>query len=338
MEGNLLEGDPKLEESLRLGEAGGFKDVMAQNQMWLAAAANWRGEFQRAIAIAQHSERTAAEIYDGVIELWALAFRGLAYIGLGEYGEALATINDGLTTAKDRDNPFILGRLTNTLGWLHQELGDFRRAVELDRESADLGQRIKNSNVEISALINLGFDYLNLGEPQRALSLFEETLLRVEQFAFGAHRWRWIIHLHAYLAQVLLATGEPGKALVRVEKGLLQARSTGSMKYIAKSHALRGEIALGMRQWSQAETALDEALKLAQQIGYPTLIWQVVHLLAWAQAGQHKMDDAFTTASLAVETIEAAVVKISDPALKQTFLIWPRVQAVREDLDRFGCA
>ena len=63
---------------------------------------------------------------------------------------------------------FILGRLTNTLGWLHQELGDFQRAVAYDRDSADLGQRIGNSNVEISALINLGFDYLHLGEPEKA--------------------------------------------------------------------------------------------------------------------------------------------------------------------------
>ena len=338
VEGNLLAGDPKFEESLRLGEAWGFKDVRAQSQLWLAAAANWRGEFQRAITVAQRSEQTAAAIHDDTIELWALAFRCLAYIGLGEYGEALATINDGLTKAKDRDNFFIRGRLTNTLGWLHQELGDFGRAVELDRESADLGQRIENSNVEISALINVGFDYLNLGEPQRALSLFEETLRRVEQFAFGAHRWRWMIHLHAYLAQALLAIGESEKALVHVEKGLLQARSTGSLKYIAKSHALRGEITLGMRQWSPAETALDEALRLAQQIRYPTLTWQVAHLLAQARAEQHKMDDAFTAASLAVETIEAAAAKIPDPVLKQTFLLWPRVQAVREDLDRFGRA
>jgi hypothetical protein len=93
-----------------------------------------------------------------------------------------------------------------------------------------------------------------------------------------------------------------------------------------------------MRQWSQAETALDEALRLAQQIKYPTLIWQVAHLLAQARAEQHKMDDAFTAASLAVETIEAAAAKIPDPILKQTFLLWPRVQAVREDLDRFGRA
>src|SRR5713226_1350030 len=41
--GNLEEADRKLEESLRLAEAGGFKDSIAQNQTWLGAHANWRG-------------------------------------------------------------------------------------------------------------------------------------------------------------------------------------------------------------------------------------------------------------------------------------------------------
>jgi tetratricopeptide (TPR) repeat protein len=332
--GHLVEGDRKYEESLRIGEAGGFTDVISQDLWSLGAHANWRGEFQQAIVLCRRGAQAASEIHDGFHELIALAFQCLPHIGLGEYAKAFAVINEGLSKARDRNNTFILGRLTNTLGWLHQELGDFRRSVELNRESADLGVRDKNSNVEISALINLGLDYLNLGEPQRALSLLEETLVRMEKFAFGAHRWRWSIHLAAYLAETLLVMGEPEKALVQVEKGLAQACATGSMKYIAKFHAFRGETALRAQQWSQAETDLSEALRIAQQIGYPPLTWQAAHLLSRTRAGQHKMEDAFTTARLAADTIEAVAARIPTSALQQTFLAWHRVQSVREDLDR----
>jgi tetratricopeptide (TPR) repeat protein len=333
--GNLVEGDRKYAESLRIGELGEFTDVIPQNLFQLGAHANWRGEFQTAVVLCRRGAQVASEIHDGFFELSALAFQCLPHIGLGEYTEALAVIDEGLSKARDRNNTFFQGRLINTLGWLHQELGDFRRSVELDRESADLGARDKNSNVEISALINLGLDYLNLGEPQRALSLLEETLVRMEKFAFGAHRWRWSIHLAAYLAETLLATGEPQKALVQVEKGLAQACSTGSMKYIAKFHALRGETAFRAQQWSQAEADLGEALRIAQRIGYPTLTWQAAHLLARTRAGQDKVEDAFTTARLAADTIEAVAARIPDSALQQTFLAWHRVQSVREDLDRF---
>ena len=90
-----------------------------------------------------------------------------------------------------------MGRLTNTLGWLYQELGDFRRATEYNREAAEIGRQAKNANVEVSSLINLSLDELNLGDPRKALALMEETQERVEKFAFGAHRWRWSNHLSA---------------------------------------------------------------------------------------------------------------------------------------------
>ena len=333
--GKLLEGDQKLERALRIGETRGFQDVITHALLWLGAAAYWRGEFQRAITLCQQGERAAADRYDGTIELWTQAFRCLAYIGLGEYAEALTAINDGLTKARDRDNMFILGRLTNTLGWLHQELGDFQRAAEYDRDSADLGQRIGNSNVEISALINLGFDYLHLGEPEKALSLLENTLSRAEK-GFGAHRWRWTMHLCACIADTLLALGDPDRALTQVERGFIEARATGSMKYVARFHALRGEIALAARQWSQAEADCREALRIARQISYPTLTWQAAHLLARSQAGQNNLEAAFATIQLAVETIDAVATRIPDPALRETFLAWPRVQAVREEQDRLS--
>ncbi len=98
--------------------------------------------------------------------------------------------------------------------------------------------------------------------------------------------------------------------------------------------ALRGDIALRARQWAEAERDLAEALKIAQQIGYPTLTWQAAHLLARALAAQSKKEEAFVGARLGVETIDAVAARIPEAALRETFLAWPRVQAVRDDLDR----
>jgi tetratricopeptide (TPR) repeat protein len=333
--GKLLELDAKLKQALRIGETRGFQDVIAPTLHWLGAAANWRGEFQQAITFCQQGERAAADMHDGTMESWSQAARCRAHIGLGEYAEALAAINEGLTKARDRDNIVVLGRLTNTLGWLHQELGDFQRAAEYDRDSADLGQHIGNSNVEISALINLGFDYLHLGEPEKALALLENTFSRAEK-GFGSHRWRWTMRLCACIADTLLALEIPDQVLSQVERGFIEARATGSMKYVAKFHALRGEIAFTARQWSKAEADCREALRIARQISYPTLTWQAAHLLARSQAGQNNLEAAFASVQLAVETIDAVAARIPDPALRETFLAWPRVQAVRAEQDHLS--
>jgi tetratricopeptide (TPR) repeat protein len=188
--------------------------------------------------------------------------------------------------------------------------------------------------VEISALINVAYDHLNLGQPRRALPLLEETATRVEKFAFGAHRWRWSNHLSAYLAEALLATGEPGRALTYAERGLAQAHATGSRKYIARCQALRGAIALEAGDGRRAEADLAEALRLTREIEYPVLTWQAAHLLARAQAGQGEMEAALASARLAVDVIDRTTARIPEPALRATFAAWPRVQAAREDLER----
>ena len=342
MEGQLVNGDEKLEESLRISEAHGFKDAIAQNLTWLGAHANWRGEFHKAIPLARRAAEAAAENHDGFSELFALAFRCLALVGLGEHAQGLAVINDGLTKAREREAAFIVGRLTNSLGWLYQELGDFRRAADLNRESQDMGLRIKNPNVEISALINIGYDHFHMGEPDKALGILEDNQVRVEKFAFGAHRWRWAIHLATYLAETLLALGEPEKALLQVEKALVQARATGSLKYVGKAHLLRGRIALAGRDWASGEADLREALGIAQRIEYPNLIWQAGHGLAGAlasraeheRAARSKGDEASVVAALAADTIRSIAERAPEAALRDTFLAWRPVQAALEDLER----
>jgi class 3 adenylate cyclase/tetratricopeptide (TPR) repeat protein len=334
IDGDLLEADRKFEKALRISEVGGFMDSTAQCQVWLGAHANWRGDFETALRFCRQGQASAVGIHDGFQELMGLAFECLALTALGQYGEAQAVIDDGLRKAKERNSVFIVGRLANSLGWLHQELGDFARSREHNRESADIGRRIKNPNIEISAAINLGLDHLHLGEPRRAVELLEETLVRVEKFAFGAHRWRWSIHLSTYLAEALLALGDTGPALAQVEKALAHASATTSMKYVAKCRALRAAGALEGREWRTAEADLAEALRIAHEIRYPTLIWQTAHLLARARAGGGDVEGARAAARLAAETIETVAAQAPDSALRATFLAWPRVQAARDELAR----
>jgi lipopolysaccharide biosynthesis regulator YciM len=94
---------------------------------------------------------------------------------------------EGRAKAKERHNTFIVGRLTNTLGWFSREFGAVSRAIELDHESMELGRASGISNVEISALINLGPDYLALGQYARASASLSPALERVQREAFGVH-------------------------------------------------------------------------------------------------------------------------------------------------------
>jgi class 3 adenylate cyclase/tetratricopeptide (TPR) repeat protein len=342
VEGDLVRGDEKLQESLRISEAHGFKDAIAQDLTWLGAHASWRAEFHKAIPLCLRAEETARENHDGLSELLGMAFRCLSLIGLGEYGPGLAVINEGMTKARERETLWVVGRLTNSLGWLYQELGDFRRSSELDRESQEMGHRAKNQNVELSAIINVAYDHFHLGETDKALVVLENSLGRVEKSAFGAHRWRWGMHLATYLAEVLLALDRPEEALQQADKALLGARQTGSHKYVGKAHLLRGRIALAGGDGARAELELREALDAARRIEYPNLVWPAAHGLAAALASRSerergarsKGDEVQTLAALAAETIRSIAERAPEPALRETFLAWAPVQTALEDLER----
>jgi class 3 adenylate cyclase/tetratricopeptide (TPR) repeat protein len=326
LEGNLTEGSRKYTEMLRLSEDGGFKVGAAQAKMWIGAHANWQGDFPGAIAMSHRAEAAGREARDDVSELVGLAFRCLSEIALGEYVAGQATIVEGLELARSRGNAFVEGRLINSLGWLHQELGDFAGALELDQQSAAIGVRIKNQNVEISALINVAFDHYHLGEPRRALEELQELAVRVDKFAVGAHRWRWSMHIGAYLAQVLLASGETAEALEQVERVLPTAQSTGSRKYIGRCHHLRGQIALAEGNAARAASELGDAVRIAREIEHPTLLWQAAIDHSSALAAIGRAEDAQVAARLALETIDGIAGRAPDAALRQSFVGWRAVQ------------
>src|SRR5262249_17442904 len=141
--------------------------------------AYWQGKFPPAIHFAQESVRLARDIYDGFHELYALTFLCLAQWSRGDYAQAFRVTHEVVTKAHERQNLFFLSRMQNHLGWFHRELGAVARAAELDHESRDLGRRHDIGIVEISALVNLGLDYLALGQHARAQSYLAPTLDRV---------------------------------------------------------------------------------------------------------------------------------------------------------------
>jgi len=304
-----------------------------QSQTLLSLQRNWQARFAESISMCESVEASARELHDGFNEVFGMSNRSFALIGVGDYRAAWETLAVGRALAEERQNQFMGARMTNTVGWLRQEFGDFAGALELDRESADLGHRVKNGNVEISALINIGFDRLALEGAQPALELFEQTFARART-AFGAHRWRWSIHLSFGIATALMALDRDGDALAAIERGLAEAETTGSLKYVGWFHARRGEIALRAGDRPAAVESLRRALAIAREIGYPTLPWQVADLLARAHADLGAADDARTAARLAEDTVASIAAAAPEPSLADTLSRWPRVHAMRETVER----
>jgi predicted ATPase/class 3 adenylate cyclase len=334
--GNLSEADRKFEESLQISRQEGYKEVLPRGLGMVGHQAYWQGDFQRAIKLGQEGAAISCEIHDGFNELLNLANLCTAYQSLAKYRQARDTLEEGLSKARERESQFFIGRLTNTLGWFHSEFGDLSRALEYDHESVELGRKYQVSNVEISALINLGLDYLALGEHERASSYLKTTLDRVQREAFGAHRWRWKVRLFIGLADLAYTTGAYEEALRYVEEGLKEAHATSSQKYVAKGHGLRGKIVAKSGDSDSAGVELQRAITLAERLHSPALIYPLAYDLGqWYESGG-KEQEAAELYGKAKATIERMATAVEDETLSSVFLKSTLVQAIHERAARLG--
>jgi tetratricopeptide (TPR) repeat protein len=265
-----------------------------------------------------------------------LAFFCLEYGSWGDYTRAFTALHEGLTKAKERDNIYFLGRLMNSRGWLHSELGDVAHALEYDHESAEIGRSHGIPNVEISALINLGLNYLALDQIDRARSYLEPTLERVVREALGSHRWRWKIRLLLGLAELSYTTGAYEQALRYLEEGLSAAQATSSQKYIAKGWALQGKIAARLGDAAAAGAEFQRAFTLTERVESLPLLYPLAHELGqWYETtGQERT--AAEVYRRAKAAIDAIATSIEETALRAIFLQSASVAAIEASLARLG--
>jgi class 3 adenylate cyclase/tetratricopeptide (TPR) repeat protein len=326
--GNLAEADRNFAASLVISRREGYQDALSQTLMLLGHQAYWQGNFPQAITLGHEGMTAARDVSDGFNELYNLALLCLAYESVGEYGRTWDMLQDGLHKARERQNQFFIGRLLNSLGWFYSEFGDVVQAIAYDSESMELGRTHRISNVEISALINLGLNYFALGQYDHALSLLEPTLERVQGETFGAHRWRWKIRLLIGLAETHYTMGAYEQATRYVEEGLREAQKTSSQKYVAKGLALRGKIAAQLGDVEAAGTDLQRALTLAEPLQSPALLYPLAHDLGqwYARRGQEEETvELYRKAKAAIDRMASAV---ENEALRSIFLQLPRVQLI----------
>ena len=332
--GELQEAERKFGESLLISRREGYKDFISVNLRWLGADAGFLGEYERAVAFLTEGLAVSRDISDGLGELVCLAFLSLAQVHLGKYGEAFTTIQEEMAKAEALGNEFFIARMPNHLGWIHRLFGDFSGAEALDRESAELGRPVTMPYAEISALINLGADYLGLGQCERARSHLEEVLDRIETGEYGAHRILWAPRLRNVLAEACLAMGDHEEALRYVEEGLSVAVDSSLQKRMAEGWALRGRILAYLGKAEPAGEDLQRAFALAERLHSPLLLYPIAFDLGrWYEAaGQERQ--AAELYGKAKATVERMATAMEDEALRSIFLQWAPVQAIYESFAR----
>ena len=238
--------------------------------------------------------------------------------GQGAYERGLALFREGVTLAERvGDETIHHNRLLNCLGWLHFELGDLDRAIELTRRSAEMVRRGRLDIHLRNAEITLGNIYLAQRDLVQAGELLDGAYRLWERSAENLWmRWRYSMRLFDSLGRLWLARGEPVRARECADRSLDLATSTRSRKNMVKGWRLRAEIAIVRREFDDAEIALREALDAAVAIGNPTQLWKTQLVRARLSTARRRSDEAGEAYRAARTVLERITAGLQDPALR----------------------
>ena len=268
-----------------------------------ALAAEWSGSYEQAIERAQGAIALGRQLRRPEIIIFATWFLGKAHCCIGDYGAAIALLDDAYELCNRIGDRAWKSRMLNTLGWCFAEIGSVERARDYNQRAAALAREIGDPEILSNADINLAMNHLALGEREHALALLEPIEATLARPGDPWMRWRYALHVHDARGAIELARGAPDLTLVAAEAQLQGAQRYRVPKVEARALTQRGAALLALERGQEAEESLRAGAALAARIGYLRGVWQARRLLA---EHARRVGDTATAAVHAAEARAAA--------------------------------
>ena len=224
--------------------------------------------------------------------VWTGWFIGKAACCLGDYGRAIGQLTEAADICDRIGDRAWNSRLLNTLGWCYGEIGSHEHAREFNRRAAVIARAIGDPEIVANSEINLALDALALDDVAAAQVHLEPIRAGLERPGDPWMRWRYSLHAFDALGRVALRTGAPEQALALADEEAAGARRHDVRKIEARALVLRGEALATLERHEDAAAVLRDALRIADEIGYPRAAWEACAHLAAIERRAGRSDEA----------------------------------------------
>jgi tetratricopeptide (TPR) repeat protein len=315
--GRLDAARQALDQALTFSRAAGNVRHLSFTLLLAGLLRNWEGAYTEASHRLSDSLRLARE-NNLMLEISLGHFiYGITLTGKGDFDQALTTLEAGLALTEKVGDEYQRPKILNSLGWLYSECGNLDRALDLNRQGAEMARKLGYPEPIANAELNLGDIFLAQGD----LALAREFLDGVDRLTHDPAtsdwmKWRYSTHLFASLGDLWLARGDPARAQGFAEQCLEIATRTNSRKYMVKGWRLKGDIAFAHRQWDEAEHWLRQALQLAQTVGNPTQLWKTHLAIGRLHTEVKRPEQVRQAYSAACEVIDRVKAHLQNPELR----------------------
>jgi tetratricopeptide (TPR) repeat protein len=283
--------DGHLREAMRL-----YERALAQGgdaHPALGRTLYWLGRYPEAVA----HLRLAVEATRGapLKQIFPLQDLGLALTATGEYQEAIWAFGEAQRLSREHENWPLLARSVANLAGLHLNVFDYVGSVALAEEARTLARSADFVLAEISAGLDLLFNFARRSQVGRAEKLLPEVAEAVEN-ARGSHGWLWRIRLAQARAELASARGEWEETRHLAEISLQESRALGRVKYQALALKTRAEALAALGCTSEALVDLRNALAVTRPTTDPALFVQMAAAFLVVEGDDALAQEAYATA------------------------------------------
>jgi tetratricopeptide (TPR) repeat protein len=264
--GKLEEGRNLLISSMDLSTELKDMEGKAWNAAYLLQYYNWTGEFEEALHLNEELKNLNREIKSPYFEIFQRFTAGLILGALGRTEEARNSLQVGLKQLEVGDDRFWRPRFLNTMGWIYAEEGKNDEALKLNRQALEEAMESGDTETLYNAEINVGENYLAMGDLMKASKILEKTWSEVKKPGISYTRWRYKTRLFIALGELYHQTGDRKKGLDFIKRAMRLSKRHGIRKHQARALLVRGRLLKGTYP-SLARRSIEKALSLSEKMG-----------------------------------------------------------------------
>jgi class 3 adenylate cyclase len=321
-EGDLARAIELGQRALETWPRGERTSELAEHMHLFANPNYWRGDYERALEVAQAGVELATDpnSAESLLRLGGLA--GLAMTALGRYEEAFDLFDRQMALARDLGRPYrtILNYSTAGLRDVY-DVDEARRRTE---EALSQGGWSGFLMPQMNAVVDRLFNELVAGDLESAQALLPTTWEEVRK-GMAWEAWLLAGRTMAAQAEIELLTGRLDDALQTATRALEAARRVGRRKYEVVARTILGNALMVTGDPARAATELRAAAEIADALGSPPARWQPRWALGRALYASGD-DEGAELALREAEQVIQAVAESLAPERAARFLQAQRVQ------------
>jgi tetratricopeptide (TPR) repeat protein len=238
----------------------------------------------------------------------------LALSTFGEFGKGLAHAREALRISVEVGHSQWMAAAYSTLGQIYTVMLQPDEALQALEAGLPLARELGSAYWIGNITSYLAQAYLLKNEPQRAEAALHAVMPRDRAPRNLPERrmaWAW--------GEVMITLGKPNAALQIANQLIETAPGTDRTQSIPALLKLKGEALVDLRHFDEAERALEEAKRGAQERRSLPLQWQINDALAGLYKHVKREDDAEREVVAAREIIQTLEATIYEPALRESF-------------------